>query len=106
MILKIQRYDMQQDWWIIDNIKKMSVSRMLLKRPGCEDHAEIILFDLHNICTCTGGQEGACSDCQYYRRLICRSTDGAEFCVIFDTIAYVLNDEGKTIEKIVANYNE
>ena len=103
MILKVQRYNMEQNWWIIDNIKKISTTHTLLKRPGCENHAEIVLFDVYNdVCKCTS-EEGACANCIKYIRLICRSNDGNEFCVVFDTTAYILNDNGKTIEKLVAN---
>ncbi len=37
-------------------------------------------------------------------KLVCRLSNGDEFVVTFDTIAYILNDSGKTIEKLVANY--
>ncbi len=104
MILKIKRYEKAEEWYIIDNIKKISISHTLLKRPGCEDHIEIVIFDIHSDskCTCDGENTG-CSHCQKYVRLICTSTDDTEFGIVFDTMAYVLNDDGKTIDRIIAN---
>lgn len=37
--------------------------------------------------------------------LLCEYHTNDEISVVFDTIAYVLNNNGKTIEKLVANYN-
>ena len=36
--------------------------------------------------------------------LMCTLTNGFEYSISFDTQAYICNDEGKTIEKVVANY--
>lgn len=34
---------------------------------------------------------------------ICTLDSGEEYSISFDTIAYICNDDGKTIEKVVAN---
>lgn len=106
MILKIERYTEQQHWWMLDNIRKVSVSKLLLQRLDLWHNCNIQIFDMPNSdCTCKGSGD-ECSNCKYYLTLICRDKEGNEFAVAFDTVAYLLNDEGKTIEKIVANYKE
>lgn len=107
MILKIERYKNNQDWWLLDNIAKISCSKALhyssVSTPSLlgEDN-NIVLLDFDTRCNCREGD--ACSDCTRYYRLICRTKDNNEFSVVFDTVAYICNDSGKTIEKVVANY--
>jgi hypothetical protein len=111
MILKIERYTDSQKWWMFDGIRKISVSRYFPKRGSTADPTnahDAIIFDMP-ACGCekyTSDNGAACSDCKDYIVIICRLEDGSEYSVAFDTICYVLNDDGKTIEKIVANYNE
>ena len=104
MILKIQRYDNNQKWWYIDNIRKVSVSEPYKRRPGSFEYIDLVIEDIESDCTCASNQEG-CSECVDCLLLICRLDDGSEYSIQFDTLAYLLNDQGKTIEKIVANYN-
>jgi len=108
MILKIERYwgpaeNDPNDWWMLDDIRKISHYRYK-SHPFTKDFADIdaniILLDyegyLHNI-----------GDGQSHRdviKLVCRLSNDNEFVVLFDTLAYILNDNGKTIEKLVANY--
>jgi len=119
MILKIERRKNDQRWWLFDDIKRISSSlRMKYETEeertaamaGCPD---VAFLDFKN-CNCSGEPDAAglyttCSDCvdhRHYRvcRLNCRLNDGSDYSVVFDTTAYVLNDSGKTIEKIVANH--
>lgn len=100
MILKIVRYvNNNDDWWMLDDIKK--ISKTQFKRQFCdrdslhEEFDDIVILDAFS--------EDAQKECILVR-LICRLSNGDEFSIVFDTIAYVLNDNGKTIEKIVANY--
>jgi len=108
MIAKIQRYKYNQKYWLIDDIRKISVTRRLhystLDREKTNEDVCLLDFDLDNRCGCNGETE-CCNNCKYYIVLICRLNDGSETTILFDTIAYILNDNGKTIEKIVANYN-
>jgi hypothetical protein len=105
MILKIRRYDNNQKWWILDDIRKISISEPIItgKYPIIEENPDILIFDTKSMCDCDG-IENQCSDCKRHIILICRLSNGEEFSVIFDTIAFLLNDNGKTVEKIVANY--
>ena len=110
MLVKIMRYNGEQQYWLYDNVSKISVSnrRYHSHLPQAND-INLAVFDIDSKCTCGDGEaEGvdvtACSNCVTYFRLILRFSNGDEYSIAFDTIAYILNDEGKTIEKIVANY--
>lgn len=118
MILKIERYLKDQQWWMLDNIAKISVSKVKQYRANGmtewgDKQADIFLLDLipdrEPSCNCCGdGTEEKCNKCEYidYIQLICRQNNGDEFTIVFDAVCYVMNDNGKTIEKIVANYKD
>jgi len=98
MMLKIERYNKDQMWWMYDNIRKVSVSNFYGRSVGTdpnEGEYDLILFDIDNK-----------KEDVPYRIIRCALKDGSEMSIAFDTIAYLLNDNGKTIEKIVANYND
>ncbi len=107
MILKIQRYKDNQSWWIYDNIRKVSISKRMYHPgiPTVQDGMDLYIFDIETKCNCEVDGEG-CPDCIGYYILICRLNNGEEYSVAFDTVAYLLNDNGKTIEKIVGNYKD
>jgi hypothetical protein len=107
MILKIARYSEDQQWWLLDSIRKISISEPYTHNgipEGCYD-SNAVIFDIKSDCKCNGQNE-KCSNCVACYRFICRLEDGSEYTIEFDTLAYILNDNGKTIDKIVANYNE
>ena len=103
MILKIERY-VHQDWWLLDDIRKISKSQF--EQPfdtNFEDgEADIFILDYEDHLKALPVER--VPDSRDVIRLICRLSDGSEFCVLFDTMAYILNDNGKTTEKLVANY--
>ena len=106
MLLKVERYSDNQWYWMYDGIQKISVSTRLPKSgEHCVgiDRIDAVMFDFPN-CGCK--EIDSCNDCREYMVLICRLKDGSEYSIAFDTVAYLLNDEGKTIEKIVANYKD
>lgn len=102
MLLKIERYTKDQDWWILDDIRK--ISKAQFKQPFSkdfsDDEANILILDYDNYLQ----EQGAGQDSRDVIRLVCRLSNDSEFTILFDTIAYLLNDGGKTIEKLVANY--
>lgn len=108
MIVKIERHLGEQNWLLIDNIAKVSCSKqMLYKTKEIINDDDVVLLDHREEydCKCVG--KCVCKiKCIWYYRLICRTKDNDEFSIVFDTVAYLCNDEGKTIEKIVANCNE
>ncbi len=102
MLLKIERYSHGQDWWILDDIRK--ISKAQFKQPTEQDfsdeEADIFILDYIDFMN----PEGHGQSHRNVIKLVCRVSNGNEFTVLFDTIAYLLNDNGKTIEKLVANY--
>jgi len=103
MLLKIERY-IHQDWWILDDIRKFSKAHFeqsFDKDFGFEE-ADIFILDYADHLTHLAVEK--MPESRDVIRLVCRLSDGNEFCVIFDTMAYILNDNGKTIEKLVANH--
>ena len=108
MFLKIERYADEQQYWMYDYIQKISVSKRLHKGNLNATTYDVTRCDamMLDIPDCGCPIDGACNKCKEYIVLICRMKDGSEYSIAFDTIAYLLNDEGKTIEKIVVNYND
>jgi hypothetical protein len=118
MLLKVERFygkDREKGWWLIDDIKKISVTGRLefYTRKDRESLTnmgnDFVALDYQN-CNCIPAEE-ECSNCpainyDNYRvvRIVARNNAGDEYSILFDTVVYVLNDNGKTIEKIVANY--
>ena len=110
MILKIKREIGGQDWWILDDIRKISVSR--LKKIECTDinelndfcnelgHDIFLLDEMNMVIGKQVGKSEGSPESFPYKELIYRTSKGDEFSAIFDTVAYLCNDEGKTIEKI------
>jgi len=108
MILKIERYygpakDDPDCWWMLDDIRKISHYKYK-NHPFNQDFsdidADIFLLDYEEyLKKMNNGQPS-----RDVIKLVCRVSNGNEFIVLFDTIAYLCNDEGKTIEKLVANY--
>jgi len=108
MILKIERYygpvkDDPNCWWILDDIRKISHYRYKdqpFTQKFVDIDPDIKFFDyesyLEKINTSISSRDVI--------KLVCRLSNGDEFVVLFDTVAYILNDSGKTIEKMVANY--
>ena len=110
MILKILRYNRKpknenddQRYWMFDNVRKYSLSTPIRKQVLETTIYDSMFMDMPGDgCTCQ--EDGECNLCVYYNVLLCRLEDGSEYSIAFDTVCYVLNDNGKTIEKIVVNY--
>lgn len=105
MILKIIRYvGNEGDWWILDDIRKISkvhVGSLPYDKDFDALDADICILDFYDSLDDKSDQQ--------FRdviKLICILSNGDEFCVLFDTVAYLLNNNGKTIEKIVANHRQ
>lgn len=105
MIVKILSYssDLRAEkgsikWWYYGDLLKISVSPILtesLEEFRKNNDADIsVMFSFVKV---------ASNKKIEYRRLICRRSDGNEFSIVFDTVAYLLNDKGETVEKIVVN---
>ena len=109
MILKIERYygpakDDPNCWWMLDDIRKISHYRYKnhqFNKDFSDDEADIFLLDYEEYLNKMFPEQKSSRD---VIKLVCRLSNGNEFIVLFDTVAYLCNDEGKTIEKMVANY--
>lgn len=97
MILKVKVNYEDRDWWILDDIRRVVVSKQIFSHLSKEEHIKSVSKDI-DICLLSNSND---KKGVKYIRLSCRKTNGEEFLVIFDTVAYLCNDEGKTVEKIV-----
>ena len=85
MILKLQGCGVD-DWWVYGEIRKIHYERIERSDDKCEETPDLYLF------------RGAPSKCL---RIILRFVDGSEYSILKDSIGYLCNDCGETIEKIV-----
>lgn len=96
MILKIQTSFSDspngESYWMLDDIRKIHKTGVFLKKDiPTSDSFDITLFNN--------------SEEPQYVELICRREDtGTEFVLVTDNVGYILNDLGKTIEKILPKY--
>jgi hypothetical protein len=93
MIVKVEDYREHDAWVLVDNIRsvgKFVCSDVLNEPSGIND------------INMRGLPEGNMEKPRYVA-LRCVGNDGKEFYITFDTTAYICNDEGKTIERVVAN---
>lgn len=98
MILKIKRYRDNQEWWILDSIRKISLGETFQRDRRDFDELDVDLVIMDNMDSDVANPPGD----HPMKILICRLESGNEYTIVFDTIAYLCNDEGKTIEKITA----
>jgi len=100
MIVKVERYSGREEYIMIDNIKEVHKSNGF-------DNAEplratdILIQDCGEQVSNVVGGATCMEACKM--RLNCVKNDGSEIDIIFDTVAYILNDNGKTIERVLAN---
>jgi hypothetical protein len=107
-MLKIERYygpghEAPNCWWLLDDIRKISHYRYK-DQPFNQEFADV---DANAFFLDYGPYLNKMGNGQSDRdviKLVCRMGSGDEYIVIFDTLAYILNDNGKTIEKLVANH--
>jgi len=98
MILKIKRYTDNQEWEILDLIRKISIGKTVQRNRRDFDELEVDLVVMDNM---DSGDENPPAD-HPMKVLFCRLESGDRYTIVFDTVAYLCNDLGKTIEKIVA----
>jgi len=96
MIIKIERHQDNQEYWLLDGISKITVSERLSIGESNEPWAyyDIMIYDHLNGNTLEG------YSASIYQLLICRLKSGEEISIGFDTICYIMNDNGQIIEKL------
>ena len=109
MILKIMREDDFQEWWKLDEIRQLSLSKVYYRGGQTELDHDIYLLDFVPKCECSlllndNNKEIRCPACGAYMVLSCVNEQGKSFTIAFDTTAYVMNDNGKTLDRIVVQY--
>lgn len=87
MILKVKCLRDNRDWWFISNINRIC-KHIIINKENTKFDVDLIIF------------HGKVDTCM---RLNCILENGDEYSVVFDSYAYLLNDDGKTIEKFVSN---
>jgi len=95
MIVKIERYAERHGFVLVDNVSEIH------KTDGwkpCPLRMGDILIEDYEEAT---SQKTTGSS--YKIALHCIKRDGSEITIVFDTVVYVMNDNSKTIEKIIAN---
>jgi len=83
MILKI-RGSGKGDWWVYGEIARIHYEVVEHDGPVTEDY-DLLLFDEHAP-TCL--------------KIILRFVNGDIFTILTDTVAYLCNEQGNTIEKL------
>ena len=100
-------------WWFFDNIARAKVTHYVNNAAAhiAYPNPDVLFTNIHfnSKCECDGvvtedGMTTGCSECVTTAVISCRLENGNEVIIMLDTVAYLLNDNGKTIEKIVANY--
>lgn len=98
MILKIKRESDDQNWEVFDSIRKISIGKTFQRNRRDFDELDVDLVIMDNM---NSGDENPPGN-HPMKTLICRLESGDEYTIVFDTVAYLCNDLGKTIEKIIA----
>lgn len=95
MILKVEMHDERNDYWLLDKIDKIYKSGIL--------YYSSMDFDMDNVYIMSYIAKKDSKGQGKYVEIICHRENGARFTVNFDSIAYICNDEGKTLERIYVN---
>ena len=99
MIIKIKVYPEKEEekenigWWIVDNIIRIGVEPTTMVLDTDIEGGVIDYFvESPKYLVCSNS----------VTKFVCWMKDGTRKVICFQTEAYLLNDEGKTIEKFVA----
>ena len=104
MIIKIERHREDQEYWLLDNIDKISVSELLNVGDPADPwaHYDITIYDhLKNLVDDETIEKFEPTN---YRLLVCRLKNGNEILIGFDTTVYIMNDNGRTVEKSIVYF--
>ena len=89
------------DWWIYDNVNRVRFNYEEYEAKSEEEFVNEYYADLRLVRTLhEDGKTPAEGDTLKFVRLSWRDKENNEMVALFDYVAYLCNDEGKTIEKI------
>ena len=93
---------MPGEWWIFDNIRRVKIKQSHRYTRAAQEewlkqheYIDAVLIE-------PTADVAPDALMPIFRELGCRLENNSEYSLIFDVVAYLCNDEGKTIEKIVA----
>ena len=93
---------MPGEWWFFDKIRRVKIKQSHKYTKAAQEdwlreheYIDAVLVE-------TTAYAAPDDLMPTFRELGCRLEDNSEYSLIFDVVAYLCNDEGKTIEKIVA----
>ncbi len=97
MIIKVKDVR-KKSWWVFGEIQKIRYETGIPLRDAPADPDVSLLIDRPD--TLSSG--GTPVENEYpVAILIFRDINNNEKCLVFDTVAYICNEQGQTIEKIV-----
>lgn len=110
MIIKIKRVGCNTEWTYIDAVNRLDVSKSIYQKdrkdiPITEETIFMVdNYEYSNLCSCEAA-DFPCKICGIpedykVKVLSCDFGDEDVAHIIFDTVAYVLNDAGSTIDTI------
>lgn len=101
MLVKVKGVteDGKDDWLYIGEVEELQISDVIYERAltATEAVKENVDVDYWMCSSKLFDKDRA------YRRILCTKRDGHMVSVVFNTVAYICNDSGKTIEKHVVN---
>lgn len=109
MILKVRGEGCS--WWVYGELKKVRYTpkkiKVETKSKLVEEFDKYDLLLLNGFCSCAFQKDAGCNRCPQlgewikYTEICFRDKENDEFTIAFNTIAYLCNDEGRTVEKII-----
>ncbi len=101
MILKIKGYRWD-DWWIYGEEKMRVNYGVVDSLPGIREDYDLMVFPTEENIIFGGNDPGKNNpEIPKCLRIVLRFVDGSEIRILTDSIVYLCNDRGETIEKIV-----
>ena len=97
MIIKIRRFTENMEWWLIDEIRKIDIGTY--KHMTVREVKDIMSRPEHDVRIMDSLSDNPADDARFVE-LNCQNSWGGCFSIMFDTVAYICNDDGKTIERI------
>lgn len=91
MIIKVERWSNDHEWLVVDGIESITKGGTYIDEPVRMD--DFLITDAHD------------NNCNYSHTMFIRfkcTKANKNFDIIFDTCAYIMNDQGKTLDRIVA----
>ncbi len=100
MILKIRGYK-ERDWWVYGEIARAHYETVDSIEGMREDYDLLVFQTEQNLSFGGNNPDEDNPEVPKCLRIILRFANGNVFSILTDSVAYLCNDQGQTIEKIV-----